>query len=186
VALYELCRFEDARAALQKANALAPEDPWTMHYLGLVEEHGGNAAQAEQLLAKARRLAPGDFSAGIQISRAEFDDEVKRAISLLPPHEQRALASVPLELADVPALDDLTAVRPPLSPTILGLFRGPPEFEPCETDGECRSIVLYRRNLARFARDREQLAEQLRVTLLHELGHLHGENDDELRDRGLE
>jgi predicted Zn-dependent protease with MMP-like domain len=26
----------------------------------------------------------------------------------------------------------------------------------------------------------------VRVTLLHELGHLHGETDDELRDRGLE
>lgn len=186
VALYELCRFADARAALRKANALSPDDPWTMHYLGLVEEHGGNAEQAEQLLARARRLAPADFNAGIEISRAEFDEEVKRAIALLPTHEQRALGSVPLELADVPALDDLTAVNPPLSPTILGLFRGPPELEPCDTPGQCRSIVLYRRNLSRYARDRAELAEQLRVTLLHELGHLHGESDDELRDRGLE
>ena len=47
-------------------------------------------------------------------------------------------------------------------------------------------MVLYWRNLARFARDRAELAEQVRVTLLHELGHLHGETDDELRDRGLE
>jgi tetratricopeptide (TPR) repeat protein len=186
VALYELCRFDDARAALRKANAISPDDPWTMHYLGLVEEHGGNAEQAEQLLAKARRLSPSDFHAGIDISRREFDEEVKRAIGLLPEHEQRALASVPLEIADVPALDDLTAVHPPLSPAILGLFRGPPELEPCESSGQCRSIVLYRRNLARFARDRVELAEQVRVTLLHELGHLHGENDDELRERGLE
>lgn len=187
VALYELCRFEEARAALQRANSIAPEDPWTMHYLGLVEEHRGNAERAEQLLAKARRLSPAEFSAGIEISRGDFDAEVKRAIELLPAHERRALSSVPLEIADVPALDDLTAVQPPLSPTILGLFRGPAEMEPCDRDGsDCRSIVLYRRNLARFARDRAQLAEQLRVTLLHELGHLHGENDDELRDRGLE
>jgi tetratricopeptide (TPR) repeat protein len=186
VALYELCRFGDARSALQKANALAPEDPWTMHYLGLVEEHGGDTEQAEQLLAKARRLSPADFSAGIQISRAEFDAEVERAIALLPADERRALASVPLEITDVPALDDLTAVQPPLSPTILGLFRGPPETEACDSGDPCRSIALYRRNLARFARDRAHLAEQLRVTLLHELGHLHGENDDELRDRGLE
>ena len=186
VALYELCRFDDARAALLAANELAPDDPWTMHYLGLVEEHGGNAEQAEKLLAKARRLSPAEFSAGIAISRVEFDAEVERAIALLPVHERRALASVPLELADVPALDDLTAVQPPLSPTILGLFRGPPETEPCVAGGQCRSIVLYRRNLARFARDRDHLAEQLRVTLLHELGHLHGETEEELRDRGLE
>jgi Flp pilus assembly protein TadD len=186
VALYELCRFDDARPALRRANELSPDDPWTMHYLGLVEEHGGNADHAELLLAKARRLSPTDFSIGIEISRRDFDEEVKRAIALLPPEEQSALASVPLELADLPSLDDLTAVQPPLSPTILGLFRGPSEFEPCGSAGQCRSIVLYRRNLARFARDRSHLAEQLRVTLLHELGHLHGESDDELRDRGLE
>jgi predicted Zn-dependent protease with MMP-like domain len=95
---------------------------------------------------------------------------------------------VPLELVDVPSLDDLTAVDPPLSPTILGLFRGPPEDEACGPDltAPCRSIVLYWRNLARFARDRRELSEQVRVTLLHELGHLHGETDDQLRDRGLE
>jgi predicted Zn-dependent protease with MMP-like domain len=89
---------------------------------------------------------------------------------------------------DLPAVEDLTAVDPPLSPAILGLYRGPPEREDClpEDGPRCRSIVFYRRNLARFARDRGELAEQVRVTLLHELGHLHGESDEELRARGLE
>jgi predicted Zn-dependent protease with MMP-like domain len=75
-----------------------------------------------------------------------------------------------------------------LSPSILGLFRGPSEDEPCtEADGpRCRTIVFYRKNLLRFSRDRDELTEQVRVTLLHELGHLHGESDDELRARGLE
>jgi len=79
-------------------------------------------------------------------------------------------------------------VEPPLSPSLLGLFRGPSEGEPClpEDGPVCRSIVLYRKNLARFARDRRQLAEQIDVTLRHELGHLHGEDDDALRRRGLE
>ncbi len=46
--------------------------------------------------------------------------------------------------------------------------------------------MLYRKNLVRFARDPKELSEQVRVTLLHELGHLHGESDDDLRARGLE
>ena len=37
-----------------------------------------------------------------------------------------------------------------------------------------------------LARARKELGLQIKVTLLHELGHLHGENDDELRARGLE
>ena len=39
---------------------------------------------------------------------------------------QRLLTQVQLELVDVPALEDLTAVEPPFSPMIMGLFRGLP------------------------------------------------------------
>jgi predicted Zn-dependent protease with MMP-like domain len=46
--------------------------------------------------------------------------------------------------------------------------------------------VFYRKNLIRFAHSRQELEDQVKITLLHELGHLHGEDDDELRDRGLE
>ena len=187
VALYELVRFADARAALEKALALAPDDAWTLHYLALLAEHEGDEARAQKLEAKARTRAPRDFR-GIALTRTEFDAELKRAIELLPAQERRALSTVPLEVDDVPSLVDLTAVDPPLSPAILGLFRGPSETETCDADtpSPCRSIALYWKNLARFARDRQELAEQVRVTLLHELGHLHGESDDELRDRGLE
>jgi predicted Zn-dependent protease with MMP-like domain len=113
---------------------------------------------------------------------------VKAVLAALPEPARRALAAVPLEVVDLPAADDLLAVDPPLSPSILGLFRGPPENERCtDADGpRCRSIVIYRRNLVRFAKDRGELTDQVRVTLLHELGHLQGESDDELRARGLD
>jgi len=188
VALYELCRFEEARQALERVRARQPDDAWTLHYLALVAERTGHGRHAEELERRARTLAPDEFGGGVTISRADFEAEVKRAVAALPEVERRALAKVPLEVADVPALDDLTAVDPPLSPSILGLFRGPSEGEPCLPDDgpRCRSVVLYRLNLARFARSRIDLAEQVRVTLLHELGHLHGESDDELRARGLE
>jgi tetratricopeptide (TPR) repeat protein len=188
VALYELCRFEDARRALEKALLLAPDDAWTLHQLGLVLERTGGHARAVELFARARALAPTDFHPEVPVDGVWFDTEVKAVLAALPPAEQRALAAVPLEIVDLPAADDLLAVDPPLSPSILGLFRGPPENEPCtNADGpRCRSIVIYRRNLVRFARDRGELTDQVRVTLLHELGHLHGESDDELRARGLD
>ncbi len=117
-----------------------------------------------------------------------FRAEVQAAVSGLPEKERRALESVPIEIEDLPDSADLLAVDPPLSPSILGLFRGPSEEDSCtEADGpSCRAIVFYRKNLLRFARDRQELSAQVRVTLLHELGHLHGESDDDLRERGLE
>ncbi|HYG70017.1 MAG TPA: metallopeptidase family protein, partial [Anaeromyxobacteraceae bacterium] len=188
VALYELCRFEEARRALEQALVLAPDDAWTLHQLGLVLERTGAPARAEELFARARALAPADFRPDLPVDRDAFAAEVKAAVAALPDPEQRALAVVPLEVVDLPDSDDLLAVDPPLSPSILGLFRGPPENEPCtEADGpRCRSIVIYRRNLVRFAKDRRELTDQVRVTLLHELGHLRGESDDELRARGLD
>ncbi len=188
VALYELCRFDDAQRSFERALALAPDDAWALHQLGLLAERRGDRARAESLLARARKLAPEDFPPDLAVEDDAFRAEVRAAIAALPDAERRALATVPLDVQDLPDADDLLAVEPPLSPSILGLFRGPAEDEPCTAaDGpRCRSIVVYRKNLLRFARDRRELSEQIRVTLLHELGHLHGADDDELRARGLE
>jgi tetratricopeptide (TPR) repeat protein len=188
VALYELCRFDEAERAFRRTLALAADDPWALHQLGLLAERRGDLRLSAELLAKARRLSPDDFPPELALEAAAFDAEVKAAIAALPEAERRSLSAVPVEIADLPDADDLLAVEPPLSPSILGLFRGPAEDEPCTaSDGpRCRAIVFYRKNLLRFAHDRRELSEQVRVTLLHELGHLHGETDEDLRLRGLE
>jgi predicted Zn-dependent protease with MMP-like domain len=87
---------------------------------------------------------------------------------------------VEFQLRDLPDVEDLIATEPPLSPGILGLFRPPPEGQRARP-----AIVLYRRNLARAAQTEEELRREVRDTLLHEVGHLNGEDDEQLRDRGL-
>jgi predicted Zn-dependent protease with MMP-like domain/Flp pilus assembly protein TadD len=188
VALFELCRFASARRAFERVLRHAPRDAWSLHHLGLIAERAGEDRRSRELLGRAARLAPREFRPPVEMGLPAFEAELKRAIAELPASEREALSGVPVEVEEIPALADLTAVEPPLSPSILGLFRGPSLSEPCgPSEGpRCRSIVLYRRNLLRFARDREQLVEQVRVTLLHELGHLHGESDEALRGRGLE
>jgi predicted Zn-dependent protease with MMP-like domain len=188
VALLELCRFDEARRAFERTLNLSPEDPWALHQLGLLAERRGEAALAGRLLERARRRDPADFPEELQVDEKAFRAEVAAAVAALSAEDRTALSGVPIELADLPDADDLLAVDPPLSPSILGLFRGPPEGEACtaEDGPRCRSIVFYRKNLVRFVRTREELREQVRVTLLHELGHLRGESDEQLRDRGLE
>ena len=188
VALYQLCRFDEARVALERVLALHPDDAWALHDLALVAEASGRPARADDLERRAHEISPDEFPSPADVDQEAFEQEVRRAVASLPETERRALAEVPVQVADVPALDDLTAVDPPLSPSILGLFRGPSEREDClPGDGPpCRSIVFYRRNLVRFARSRREFEEQVRVTLLHELGHLHGESEEDLRARGLE
>jgi predicted Zn-dependent protease with MMP-like domain len=55
-----------------------------------------------------------------------------------------------------------------------------------QCDAGDRAIVLYRRNLLRTVKDGAELDQAITRTLLHEVGHLRGEDDGSLRDRGLE
>ncbi|RKH37684.1 metallopeptidase family protein [Corallococcus sicarius] len=187
LALFELCRFREAKAAF---TSLLPDKGRAAHahqHLGLLLEREGRWKQAEEHFAQARALEPEDFPPPPLPSPEEFKAQVTRALADLPEDMHRDLSGVPVATEELPSEDDLLANQPPLSPTILGLFRGPSLHEPCDgTETPCRSVALYRRNLARAVRTPEELREQIRVTLLHEIGHLRGEDDEELAARGLE
>ncbi len=210
VSLFNLCRFRDAEAAFLAVLKVSPDDPYAHYHLGLIYERMGRDGDAESHLARARQLASDELGAPVAITREEFDAEVKLAISEQSAEVRKLLTGISLELVDVPALEDLTAVDPPFAPTIMGLFRGLPlgveedddpsglgedsqrrahdavMGKPGASEVPPRAIVLYRRNLARAARSRDELNRQIRRTLLHEIGHLRGMDEDELRRHGLE
>lgn len=188
VILFHLCRFADADAAFA---ALPPaaggDDAFELWHRGLIAERLGRQAEADRLLARAHTLAPSDFpDPALVPSAREFRAMVDRAVAALPPVLKAALDGVPVEVADLPALEDLVAVQPPFAPTILGLFRGASLGEPPLPGDPPRAIVLYRKNLARAVMTRADLEREVQVTLWHEIGHLRGADEDDLRDRGLE
>ncbi|HXJ22257.1 MAG TPA: tetratricopeptide repeat protein [Polyangia bacterium] len=212
VALFELCRFEDARHTFERVLAETPDHAHALYHLGLIEERMGDQVAAAKHLAAATSADPKAFPPPPDIPASDFAARVQRAVAALPSDFRRDLGGVKVEAADLPAIDDLTAEKPPLSPTILGLFRGlpldyndeaaapspsgrsrkgrsappPPSTSPLQCDSGDRTIVLYRRNLLRTVHDGAELDQAISRTLLHEVGHLRGEDDGSLRDRGLE
>jgi tetratricopeptide (TPR) repeat protein len=218
VALFELCRFDEAHRALEKVVAGEPTHAHALYHLGLIEERQGAEEAARRHLAAATAADPKAFPPSPTVAQPDFAARVARAVAALDGDMRRDLANVSVEAADLPAEEDLTAEQPPLSPTILGLYRGlpldwdaggPPPAQagragkkarqPGEpaggapTSARCeageslsRAIVLYRRNLLRTVHDGKELDEAIMRTLLHEVGHLRGEDDGSLRDRGLE
>jgi predicted Zn-dependent protease with MMP-like domain len=189
IALFELCRLAEAQAAFERVLKDAPEDPWSFHYLGLLAERRGDHKEAKKRFARAQQLAPEEFPPPVALSEAEFDRALEDAVKALPAHVKEYLDNVTIAVEDIPSEEDLVGQAPPLSPCILGVFRGTPVGERSVTnafDHFPTSIVLYQKNLERFARTREELIEQIGITVMHEVGHLMGLDEDDLWQRGLD
>jgi Flp pilus assembly protein TadD/predicted Zn-dependent protease with MMP-like domain len=189
VALFDLSRFAEARTVLQKALGIQPDDAYTHQMLGLTLEQLGDARTADTEFARAHELAPNELTRPIVIPVAEFQKEIDAVVAGLPLARKSRVRTIKIEIADLPDPVDLAAVTPPFPPTILGLYRGPVGHAaelPAPASDEPVSIVLYRKNLARAVKSRTELSEQIRDTLRHEIGHLEGLDEDDLRRRGME
>ncbi len=185
VALFDLSRFAEAKAAFEKALGLQPDDAYTHQMYGLTLEQLGDQTDAEVELHRAIELAPNEISPAVMVSFDEFQREVDDDVNALPADRRARVRAIKIEISDLPDPADLKAVSPPFPPTILGLYRGP--VGRAVAPGEDPpSIVLYRKNLARAVKTRAELSEQIRDTLLHEIGHLEGLDEDDLRRRGME
>ena len=178
----------EARATLEEAVKLSPDDPWANHLLGLVLERTGEPAEAERRLAKAQRLAPDEFPPPVRLTSDEFDAAIREAVEQLPAEIRQHVTETLVTVKELPDEQDLRegAADQPLSPMTLGLFRGPSLRERGASGDLPPHILLFHKNLERIARTRDELVEQIRVTVLHEVGHLLGLSEEDLHARGLE
>lgn len=189
IALFELCRFKDAKAGFEDVLQTASDEPWAHHYLGLLAERRKDEKEASKRFARARELAPEEFPKPATLDEKEFDAAVEDAMKRVPEEVKKYLENVVISVEDIPSDEDLLGEKPPLSPAILGVFRGTPVGERSVSnawDHAPVSIILYQRNLERFAKSRDELIEQIGITLLHEVGHLVGLDEEDLWERGLD
>jgi predicted Zn-dependent protease with MMP-like domain len=106
-----------------------------------------------------------------------FDDVVRAALDTLPPHIAAALRNVAVVVED----------ENPEDPDLYGLFEGIPLTEGGPGPGDLPSrIAIYRRPLEADFADVDDLREEIRITVLHELGHYFGLDEDRLSELGYE
>jgi predicted Zn-dependent protease with MMP-like domain len=91
-----------------------------------------------------------------------FDDQVRSALDALPTHLARALANVAVVVEE----------EDPDDPELFGLWQSD-EYLPDK-------ITIFRRPLVRAFPDPAELEEEIRVTVLHELAHYFGIDEDRL------
>jgi predicted Zn-dependent protease with MMP-like domain len=134
---------------------------------------------------RGSRTAPRRPHRGAHVGFARLVDEAIRSI---PPRFRGALDGVAVVIADEPTRDQLrdNGLRP--DETLYGLYEGVPLDEwgggwvPVPT-----RIVIFRLPLEEDFPDPDDLADEVRITLLHELAHHLGiEDEDRLRELGID
>ena len=77
--------------------------------------------------------------------------------------------------------------RERVSPQILGLFMGVPRTEAAITEQvpDLDRVILFKSNLEKICRDRDELIEQIQITVRHEIGHYLGLDENDLERLGL-
>jgi predicted Zn-dependent protease with MMP-like domain len=104
-----------------------------------------------------------------------FEQRVERAIASLPPDLRKAVQNV-----DISVEDEL-----PEDPDCFGLYEGVPLPERGDWVGAVPDrIRIFRLPLVESFPDPDELEREIRITVLHELAHYFGIDEDRLEDLG--
>jgi predicted Zn-dependent protease with MMP-like domain len=150
----------------------AEEDAGTWNLLGRL---GVWLDRTDALVAfrRAAELQPEVFLVPYRVKRDRFTRMAEVALAAIPETFQEQLTNTMIVVDDLP---DLDAVRGGEDPDLLGLYEGATVLE----HGLPERIVLYQRNHENIVADERELAEQVRETMRHEVGHHFGMEEDEL------
>jgi len=189
-ALFENLHVDEALAVFREVIRAEPQFAPPRHGLAQCLEFQGEYEQAEKQYERAYQLDQEGYPLPVRMKRSSFHDVVEEAAEHLPPDLRVHLQRISVVIEDLPSLEILRTEGgdDPITPVVLGLYVGPSlrdrsVYEPVTTPP---AIFLYQRNLERICQTREELINEIRLTLYHELGHYLGYSDEDLEERGLD
>jgi predicted Zn-dependent protease with MMP-like domain len=119
-----------------------------------------------------------------KMSRDDFRKAVADALDSLPPEFRRRINNVAVLVEDLPPNPIPSEPGQPRR-ILLGLFHGVPMTMKSVFQGPIGSpdyVVLYQKNIESICSTEAEVREQIRRTVIHEMGHYFGMNEEQLRD----
>lgn len=113
----------------------------------------------------------------IEVSRERFEELVDRALDEIPDELARWVTNLVVLVEDEPPEDD---------PDLLGLYVGVALTER-DASGYTMlpdQIFVYRNPLQEMCESEDELVEEVRITVVHEVAHHFGIDDDRLHELG--
>ena len=110
--------------------------------------------------------------------RGQFDRLVSRALDDLPRQFAERLKNIVVIVEARPSRE----IARELGGDILGLYQGASEFEqsPMAAYALPEVIVVYQQNIEAICRSEEEIIEEVRKTVIHEIGHHFGLSDEQM------
>ncbi|MEO8813940.1 MAG: metallopeptidase family protein [Mycobacterium sp.] len=112
----------------------------------------------------------------VQMDPRRFDDLVGDALDLIPPELAAAIDNVVV----------LIAGRNPEDPELLGLYEGIAltERDSYYAGSLPDTITIYREALLEMCESDDEVVDEVRITVIHEIAHHFGIDDDRLHELG--
>lgn len=122
----------------------------------------------------------------MRMSRAQFERMVEAALEDLPEEFARRLENVEVLVDERPSPEQLAGLGIRRAGELLGLYEGTPLTERGWSHGmtEPDRITLFRPAILAGCRDAAEVRHEVRRTVLHELAHHFGIDDDRLVELG--
>lgn len=122
----------------------------------------------------------------MRYSRETFETLVAEAVDSLPDEIADWLDNVAIVVGNQPTPGQLADAGLGPDDLLLGLYVGVPKTQRGFTYGEIvpDKIVIFQRPIERVCRTPAQVREQVRRTVLHEIGHHFGMDEGQLRAAG--
>jgi len=119
------------------------------------------------------------------LTRREFEAVVSEALDSLPKRFADLVENVVIAVEEEPSDEDLESLAddadPDGDPELLGIYRGIPLTERANDMTLLPDeIAVFRGPINRVARTRAEAVDEVRETVIHELGHYFGLADDEM------
>jgi predicted Zn-dependent protease with MMP-like domain len=115
------------------------------------------------------------------LTRSEFERVVEEAIESLPKRFADLVENVAIAVEEEPSADDLESLDDDADVELLGIYRGVALTErsydaPLMPD----EIAIFRGPINRVTESRDEAVQEVRETVIHELGHYFGLGDDDM------
>lgn len=124
----------------------------------------------------------------MKLSSREFDKAVRKAIHRIPDEFREHLENIVISVQDRPSRELLEELGLPVDNSLLGIYRGDSLMDRSVTSPPIfpDTVFIFQQPLESMCADMDELEEQIAITVIHEIAHFLGMDEERLRELGYE